>query len=107
MAWNEPGNKGNDNDPWGGGGRRGGDQGPPDLDEVIKTITRKLNGLFGGSNKSGGSAGGGSGAGSAGVPTGLFGGIVAIAAVIWAAMGFYTVDESERGVVMRFGALRE
>ena len=33
MAWNEPGNKGNDNDPWGGGsggggGRRGGDQGP-------------------------------------------------------------------------------
>ncbi|MDF1624126.1 MAG: protease modulator HflK N-terminal domain-containing protein, partial [Pseudohongiella nitratireducens] len=34
MAWNEPGNKGNDNDPWGsGGGGRGGDQGPPDLDE--------------------------------------------------------------------------
>ncbi|MEC8455228.1 MAG: protease modulator HflK N-terminal domain-containing protein, partial [Pseudomonadota bacterium] len=26
MAWNEPGNNGNGNDPW-GGGRRGGDQG--------------------------------------------------------------------------------
>ena len=35
MAWNEPGNNGNDNDPW-GGGRRGSDQGPPDIDEVIK-----------------------------------------------------------------------
>ncbi|MBL6753895.1 MAG: protease modulator HflK N-terminal domain-containing protein, partial [Pseudomonadales bacterium] len=23
MAWNEPGNNGNDNDPWGGGGRKG------------------------------------------------------------------------------------
>lgn len=107
MAWNEPGNKGNDNDPWGGGGRRGGDQGPPDLDEVIKIITRKLNGLFGGSNKSGGSTGGGSGAGGAAVPSGLFGGLIAIVVVIWAALGFYTVDESERGVVMRFGALRE
>ena len=107
MAWNEPGNKGNDNDPWGGGGRRGGDQGPPDLDEVIKTITRKLNGLFGGGNKSGGSTGGGSGAGGAAMPSGLFGGIIVIVVVIWAALGFYTVDESERGVVMRFGALRE
>ncbi len=112
MAWNEPGNKGNDNDPWGGGGRRGGDQGPPDLDEVIKTITRKLNGLFGGGNKSGGSAGGGStggggGAGGPAVPSGLFAGIIVIVVVIWAALGFYTVDESERGVVTRFGALRE
>ena len=40
MAWNEPGNNGNGNDPW-GGGRRGGDQGPPDIDEVIKNLTKK------------------------------------------------------------------
>ena len=114
MAWNEPGNKGNDKDPWGGDGRRGGDQGPPDLDEVIKSITRKLNSLFGAGNKSGGGTGGSSGGGSNGgsgasaaVSSGLFGVIVVIFAVIWAALGFYTVDESERGVVMRFGALRE
>lgn len=31
MAWNEPGNKGND--PWGNKG--GNDKGPPDLDEVF------------------------------------------------------------------------
>lgn len=37
MAWNEPGGNRNDNDPWGtGGGRRGNDQGPPDLDEALK-----------------------------------------------------------------------
>lgn len=105
MAWNEPGNKGNDNDPWGGGGRKGGERSPPDLDEVIKTITRRLNGLFGGGNKSGGgSGGGGSGAG---VSLGLLGAIVVVIALIWGAMGFYTIDEAERGVVMRFGALEE
>ena len=34
MAWNEPGNNGRD--PWGGGNRN--DQGPPDLDEVVKDL---------------------------------------------------------------------
>ncbi|GIT23806.1 MAG: hypothetical protein CM1200mP40_34880 [Gammaproteobacteria bacterium] len=52
MAWNEPGSNGNDNDPW-GGGRRGGDQGPPDIDQVIKNLTKKFNGLFGGSRGGG------------------------------------------------------
>ena len=49
MAWNEPGNNGNDNDkdPW-GGGRKGGDQGPPDIDEVVRNLTKKFNSLFGG-----------------------------------------------------------
>ena len=42
MAWNEPGNNGNDNDPWGGGGRKGPEQGPPDIDEVIRSLTKKL-----------------------------------------------------------------
>ncbi|MEX2335054.1 MAG: protease modulator HflK N-terminal domain-containing protein, partial [Pseudohongiella sp.] len=51
MAWNEPGNNGKDKDPWGsggGGGRRGDDQGPPDIDELIKNLSKKFNGLFGG-----------------------------------------------------------
>ena len=59
MAWNEPGSNGNDNDPW-GGGRRGGDQGPPDIDQVIKNLTKKFNGLFGGSRGGGSNTGGGS-----------------------------------------------
>lgn len=107
MAWNEPGNKGKDNDPWGsggGGGRRGDDQGPPDIDELIKNLSKKFNGLFGGKGGSGSSGGGG---GSAGASAGLLGGLVVLAVVVWAAMGFYTIDEAERGVVLRFGELRD
>jgi len=112
MAWNEPGNKGKDNDPWGsgggggggGGGQRGGDNGPPDIDELIKNLSKKFNGLFGGKGGSGSSGGGG---GSAGASAGLFGGLVVLAVVVWAAMGFYTIDEAERGVVLRFGELRD
>ena len=43
MAWNEPGGSGN-KDPWGGGR----DQGPPDLDEVVKKMQDKFGSLFGG-----------------------------------------------------------
>jgi len=100
MAWNEPGNNGNDNDPW-GGGRRGGDQGPPDIDEVIKDLTKRLNGLFGGKrSSSGGSSGGQPRRNMSG---GLLAGIVAVGAVAWGFMGIYIVDEAERGVVLRFG----
>lgn len=109
MAWNEPGNKGNDNDPWGSGGRKGGDQGPPEIDEVIRSVTRKLNSLFGGKsgsgNSGGGSSSGGGAAGSGGVSAGMLAGVVVVLVLVWAALGFYTVDESERGVVMRFGSL--
>ncbi len=107
MAWNEPGNKGNGNDPWGGGGRGGGDQKPPDIDEVIKTVSRKLNSLFGG-GKSGGSNSGGSGSGGsgAGISSGLLGAAVVVLVLVWAVSGIYVVDEAERGVVLRFGKLR-
>lgn len=110
MAWNEPGNKGNGNDPWGGngGGRRGNDQGPPDLDEVIRKLSKTVNGLLGG--KGGGAGGSGSGGGgsvSSGASVGLLGGLVVLAAVVWAAMGFYTVDEAERAVVLRFGEIQD
>ena len=98
MAWNEPGNNGND--PW-GGGRRGGDQGPPDIDEVIKNLSKKVNGLFG--SGSGGSSGGGGSQSPGNMSAGLLIGLVAVAAIIWGFMGFYVVDEAERGVVLRFG----
>ena len=52
MAWNEPGK---DKDPWGG---RGGNDGPPDLDEAFKKFQKKLNSLFGGTGgKSDGTGG--------------------------------------------------
>ncbi len=101
MAWNEPGNNGKDNDPW-GGGRGGGDQGPPDIDEVIKNLTKKFNSLFGGGG-SGNAGGSGTGRAPSGMSPGLFAGMIVVAAVIWGFMGFYMVDEAERGVVLRFG----
>lgn len=90
MAWNEPGGG---KDPWGG---RGGDQGPPDLDEIVRKMQEKMGGLFGGRKGGGASRGGGAGAFTVGV-------FAAAALVIWLLFGFYIVDEGKRGVELRFG----
>jgi len=94
MAWNEPGGSGG-KDPW--TGRSGGDQGPPDLDEIVKKLQDKLSGLFGAKFRGGG---GKSGSGSGGVRLSV---ILGVAAVIWFLSGIYIVDPAERGVVLRFG----
>jgi len=93
MAWNEPGGSG-DKDPWGG---RGKDQGPPDLDEVVRNLQKKFGSIFGG-GKGGASGGAGGKSGSLGM--GLIG---AILIVVWGISGFYTVEEGTRGVVLQFG----
>jgi membrane protease subunit HflK len=93
MAWNEPG--GGNRDPWGGRGNN--DQGPPDLDEVVRKMQDKFGGLFGGRK---GSGGGGAGRGAGGFGIGL---IIGLAVLVWLASGIYIVDEAERGVVLRFG----
>ena len=92
MAWNEPGNNKNDNDPW---KNRGKDQGPPDLDELFKDLGNRFNGLFGGKSDKGSK---GSGKGSIGIS------LIAIVAIgIWFLSGWYTVREAESGVVLTFG----
>ncbi|NCB57142.1 MAG: FtsH protease activity modulator HflK [Gammaproteobacteria bacterium] len=92
MAWNEPGNnndKDKDRDPWKNTGKS---QIPPDLDKLLKSVMERLTGTFGGQS-SGGS-------------TGLI--IFALlAVVIWIGSGFYTIEEAERGVVLRFGKYHE
>jgi membrane protease subunit HflK len=99
MAWNEPG--GNKKDPWGG---KGNDQGPPDLDEVVKKLQEKFGGLFGG--RSGGSGSGSSGSSDGGVKgIGLIVGIIVLAFLGF--QSFYTVNPAERGVVLRFGEFVE
>ena len=104
MAWNEPGGNGKNHDPWSGGGdnrgKRGGgnDQGPPDLDEAMRKLQDRLGGIFGGGKKRGGS-GGGSGKGS----SGFFVVLIVLAGLFWGGMGFYTVDQQERGIVLRLG----
>ncbi len=108
MAWNEPG--GDNRDPWSG---KGGDQGPPDLDEVVKKMQEKLGGLFGG--KRGGSGGGGDrSGGSTGGPTlgpgggrGIAVAVVVVLVLVLGFKSFYTVDPAERGVILRFGAYNQ
>ncbi|UCE88755.1 MAG: FtsH protease activity modulator HflK, partial [Pseudomonadota bacterium] len=99
MAWNEPGGNGGDKDPWGG---RKGEQGPPDLDEVVKKFQEKVTGLFGG--RGGGGRGGrmaGAG-GSFGISL-----VLIILVAVWALSGIYIVDEGRRGVVLQFGAFNK
>jgi modulator of FtsH protease HflK len=97
MAWNEPGGNsgGGKRNPWGGNKP---DQGPPDLDEVIRNLQRRLSALFGGSGSGGRVAGGASGGRGFGVGT-----IVLVLLTIWAFTGLYQVDAAERGVILRFG----
>ncbi|PCJ30809.1 MAG: FtsH protease activity modulator HflK [Gammaproteobacteria bacterium] len=94
MAWNEPGNNGGDKDPW---GKRGND-GPPDLDDVVKNLQKKLSGLFGGN-----SSGNGESSDNDGSSIGI-GLIALILAIVWFVSGFYIVQPAERGVELRFGA---
>lgn len=110
MAWNQPGNNGQDRDPWGsnkpggnpgGNGNKGGrEQGPPDLDDIFRKLSKKLGGFGGGGKGTGGGAPQGPRAQMGGRIVGI---VVAAVVIIWAASGFYTIKEAERGVVTRFG----
>ncbi len=105
MAWNEPG--GGNRDPWSGGGR---DQGPPDLDEVIRKLSDKFGALLGGrrGGNSGGGGGGAAGSGGSGSSFAGIGLVVGVIAVIgWLIASIYIVNEGERGVVLRFGRYLE
>jgi membrane protease subunit HflK len=83
------------NDPQWGNKNSGG---PPDLDELLRNFNKKLNGIFGGKGNSGNK--------DTGTPQGFgigIGLILTIVVLIWGASGFYIVDASSRGVVLRFG----
>ncbi len=88
MPWNQPGNN-NDKDPW---GKRNNQDGPPDLDELVKKVT----GIFGGGKKGGGKSSSGGGASFFATGAVLLG-------ILWAVSGIYTIDEAEKGVILHFG----
>src|SRR5512145_223397 len=94
------------NDPnWGRGSRGpqgpgGGNQGPPDLDELWRNFNRRLSELFGRRRRGGDEPpqppsswqiGGGAGV------------LVALIVAVWLASGFYIVVEGQRGIVLTFG----
>src|SRR5258705_6775327 len=91
------------NDPqWGRGG--GKNSGPPDLDELMRNFNQKMGSLFG-------RKGGGEGRTPGGPRFAQFGGgagiLVALVVIVWLLSGFYIVDASQRGMVLRFGKFVE
>jgi modulator of FtsH protease HflK len=90
MAWNDPGKNEN---PW----QRKPDQGPPDLDEMLRRFQKNLRSMFGGGPRP---VGGGTGDGGRAIGIGY---IVAGVLIVWAITGTYQNDAAERSVITRFG----
>ncbi len=80
------------NDP--GWGNRN-NEGPPDLDEVMRQFSRKLKSLFGKAPSNGSEPNE--------KPKISVLPILGLIALVWIATGFYIVDQGSRGVVLRFG----
>jgi len=97
MPWNDSGRNEN---PW----QRKPEQGPPDLDKVVKDLQKRLRALFGGGSGSGpgpaSAPAGGSGRGRGPLNLGY---LVVIALALWGMTGFYQNDQAERSVITRFG----
>ena len=92
MSWNDDDKK----NPW----QTDRNKGPGDLDAMVRDLQRKLAGLFGG--RGGGGRGNGAGRpGNSG--KGIAVTVIAIAVVAVGLRGLYTIDDAERGVVLRFG----
>lgn len=94
MAWNEPGNGGKKDNPWGDRNKNNSD-GPPDLDQIFKNLKAQFKSWFG--IKSGGD-----GSKNTGSETGVYI-ILGLAVVAYFVFGFYTVSSYEQGVLIRFG----
>ena len=91
MPWKEPG-KG-DKDPW-----KSGDQQPPDLEEIFRNVSSRLQSIFGGE----GSKGGGSGERSGGTGGAFV--LLLVLIIFWVGWdSVHIIDEAEQGVVLRFG----
>lgn len=100
MPWNQPGGS-DGKDPW---GNKNNQEGPPDLDEVVRNLQKRFSSLFGG-----GKGGDSKTRGSGGRPFGATGVLVVLVllAGVWLATGFYTVQQGETGVILRFGKFQE
>ena len=91
MSWNDSGDQGNDS--WGQPKKK--HEGPPDLEAALKK-------LFSGFNmRSGGDGGGFKKISGWMLVAGLL-----VLGVLYFMKGVYTLDQQERGVVLRFGALQ-
>src|SRR6185369_4973242 len=72
------------------GGPGGGNQGPPDLDELWRNFNRRLSELFGRRRRGGDE------------PP-----LVVLIALVWLASCFYIVVEDQRGILLTCGSLSQ
>jgi modulator of FtsH protease HflK len=70
--------------------------GPPDLDEILRKLQQKISAILGFRGRGGAPASGGGGSSGAAVGGGVAFVVLLIVAV-WLASGFYIVDEGRRG----------
>lgn len=87
------------NDPQWGNNKN--NSGPPDLEELLRKLKAQLAVLMGDKG------GAGKGGNMPKLSSGGLGLLAVIAALIWLGSGFYIVDASQRGVVLRFGKMVE
>ena len=94
MAWNDSGNK----DPW------SGKQQPPDLEEALKKLQKKLSALLFGKKKfSEGVYQFKSKNQGPGSPSFLAGGIGFVLFIFWLLSGIFIVQPAEQAAILRFG----
>jgi membrane protease subunit HflK len=100
MSWNQSGGNKDSGprNPW----DRKPEGGPPDLDEVVRMLRRRLSGAFGGRGPRGNGRGGDDETPS-GFGSGSFGLLAAAIIAVWFATGVYQVGPAEKAVVTRFG----
>jgi len=106
-GWGRGGGSGGQDDPRPPQRPGGGNDGPPDLDELWRDFNRRINRMFG---KGGGGEPPRGGGGrpmptmkGAGTGVGLIGGV---AFLLWLGSGFYIVQEGQAAAILRFGEFR-
>lgn len=102
MPWNEPGNSGNDKDPWTGKPKKSG---PPDLEAALRDFRKKLAQFLGQKTpkkEEGGTGGEQSPASKkfSGFGIGTIAFFIVLAWIFW---GIFIVGPAEKAVVLRFG----
>lgn len=79
-------------------------EGPPDLDQVMRDLSRKINTLFGKSGNNGSPSAPSGNGNNVSLPILP---ILVVLLLIWLATGFYLVDSGSKGVVQRFGKMAD